>query len=225
MTVAWSVIHSVRAALLPVLFAVAVFVPPIEAQSEQESANELKRRVIEALHLHGSETVADVGCGDGFYTLPLARALGDGRVLAVDIDDAALSKLKGRLADQGLKNVETVKGKEDDPLITPESVDAVLIVNAYHEMPAHEAMLRHVRAGLKPGGTFVLMEGIWDSREKQSRDEQAKHHQLAAAIAKQELEAGGFEIISVRDPFLERPPDEDGKSRWWLITARRPLRP
>jgi hypothetical protein len=89
-------------------------------------------------------------------------------------------------------------------------------------MPAHEAMLRHVHAGLKPRGMFVLIEGIWDSRERQSRDEQTKHHQLAAGIARTELEAAGFEIVSVRDPFLERPPDEDGKSRWWLITARRP---
>jgi ubiquinone/menaquinone biosynthesis C-methylase UbiE len=199
-----------------------LLVRPVQAQSDEEAAAEIKRRVVAALQLHGDETVADVGCGDGFYTLPLARALGTGRVLAVDIDEAALSKLKGSLIDQGIKNVELVKGKEDDPLLTKESLDAVLIVNAYHEMPAHEVILRHVREGLKPGGTFVLMEGIWDSREKQSRDEQTKHHQLAPAIAKQELEAGGFEIISVRDPFVQRPPDEDGKSRWWLITARRP---
>jgi SAM-dependent methyltransferase len=215
-------INSARTALLSFSIALALLVPPLHAQSEQEAAAELKRRVIEALHLHGGETVADVGCGEGFYTFPLARALGSGKVLAVDIDEAALSKLKRGLAGQGIKNVEVVKGKEDDPLITPESLDAVLIVNAYHEMPAHEAMLRHVRAGLKPGGTFVLMEGMWDSREKQSRDEQTKRHQLAPAIAKEELEAAGFEIASVRDPFVERPPDEDGKSRWWLITARRP---
>lgn len=221
MRLAWSGIHSVRAALLPVFFAVALLTPPIHAQSEEQATAEIKRRVVETLQLRGGETVADVGCGDGFYTLPLARALGSGKVLAVDVDEAALSKLKGKLADQGIKNVETVKGKEDDPLLTHESLDAVLIVNTYHEMPAHEAMLRHVHAGLKPGGTVVLMEAIWESYERQPRDEQTKHHQLAAGIAKKELEAAGFEIVSVRDPFWERPPDDDGKSRWWLITARR----
>lgn len=67
------------------------------------------------------------------------------------------------------------------------------------------------------------MESIWENREKQSRDEQTKHHQLAPAIAKQEIETSGFEIVSLRDPFWERTPDEDGKSRWWVIVARRPV--
>src|SRR5262249_16160472 len=131
------------------------------------------------------------------------------------------SKLKEELAVQGIKNVETVKGKEDDPLLTRESLDTVLIINAYHEMPAHEAMLRHVHEGLKPGGTLVLMEAIWETHGREPRDKQTKHHQLAAGIARKELEAAGFEIVSVRDPFFERPRDDDGKSRWWLITARR----
>ena len=215
----WSRVHAVPSLFRPVFLAAALFASLVWAQSEEDA---LKRRVIDTLQLSGGETVADVGCGDGFYTIRLARTLAKGHVLAVDIDAAALAKLSRHLTDQGIKNAEVVKGKEDDPLLPPDSLDAVLIVNAYHEMPAHEAMLRHVRAALKRGGTFVLMEGIWDNREKQSRDEQTKHHQLAAAIAKQELEAGGFEIASVHDPFIERSPDEDGKSRWWLIVARRP---
>jgi SAM-dependent methyltransferase len=81
-------------------------------------------------------------------------------------------------------------------------LDAVLIVNAYHEMTEHEAILRHVRAALKSGGTFVLMEGIWDSHEGQTRDEQVKHHELAPRFAKQELQQAGFDVVELRDPFL-----------------------
>jgi ubiquinone/menaquinone biosynthesis C-methylase UbiE len=187
---------------------------------------EIKRRVIEALHLQGAPTVAEVGCGDGFYTIPLARALAsNGKVLAVDIDEAALSKLKKRLAEEGLKNVETIKGNPDNPLLPVNALDAVLIANAYHEMPAHEAMLRHIRDALRAGGVLVLMEGIWEKRENQSRDEQTSHHQLAPALAKVEVEKAGFEVLSVQDPFWERPPDEDGKSRWWLIVSRSPSIP
>jgi predicted methyltransferase len=131
------------------------------------------------------------------------------------MDDAQLFKLKQHLSEEGLKNVEVIKSTADDPKLPTDRLDAALIVNAYHEMTAHEDILRHVRAALKPGGTFVLMEGIWDSREGQSRDEQIKHHQLAPKLARQEVEKAGFEIVEVRDPFLERPPDEDGKSRWW----------
>jgi predicted methyltransferase len=153
----------------------------------------------------------------------LARFLGpSGKVYAEDISDAELIKLKEHLGKEGLKNVEVIKGAEDDPKLPADRLDAALIVNSYHEMTAHEAMLRHVRDGLKPGGVFVLMEGIWNSREGQSRDEQIKHHQLAPQFAKAEVEGAGFEIVALRDPFLERSPDEDGKSRWWLLVARKP---
>jgi len=198
---------------------------PSQPRSEEDRAADLKRRVIETLHLGPGDTAADVGCGDGFYTIPLARFLGPtGKVYAEDISDVELNKLKQHLSQEGLKNVEVIKGAEDDPKLPKDGVDAALIVNAYHEMTAHEVMLRHTLAALKPRGTFVLMEGIWDSREGQSRDEQIKHHQLAPKLAKQELEKAGFEIVEVHDPFLERAPDEDGKSRWWLIVARKPAR-
>jgi predicted methyltransferase len=193
-------------------------------RSEEDRATELKKRVVEILQLKPGDTAADVGCGDGFYTLPLARFLGpSGKVYAEDISDSELVKLKQHLTEEGLTNVEVVKGAADDPKLPADRLDATLIVNAYHEMTQHEAMLRHVRAALKSGGTFVLMEGIWDSRETQPRDEQVKHHQLAPRLARQEVQQAGFDIVELRDPFLERPPDENGKSRWWVLVARKPM--
>src|SRR5579863_10277270 len=213
-----------RRAIPALLIVSGVFAQTPQSQSEANRVAELKRRVIETLQLRAGDTAADVGCGDGFYTIPLAQFLGpSGKVFAEDISDAELFKLKEHLAKEGLKNVEVIKGAEDDPKLPLDRLDAALVVNAYHEMTAHEAMLRHTLAALKPGGTFVLMEGIWYSREKQSRDEQIKHHQLAPEVAKQEVEKAGFKIVEVRDPFLERPPDQDGKSRWWVLVARKPV--
>jgi predicted methyltransferase len=216
-----------RLAILLSLILFGVFGQPSQPpRSEEDRAAEMKRRVVETLNVRPGDTAADVGCGDGFYTIPLARFLGpSGKVYAEDISDAELIKLKEHLGKEGLKNVEVIKGAEDDPKLPADRLDAVLIVNSYHEMTAHAAMLRRVHDALKPGGTFVLMEGIWDSREAQSRDEQIKHHQLAPQLAKAEVESAGFEIVELRDPFLERQPDEDGKSRWWLIIARKPAAP
>jgi ubiquinone/menaquinone biosynthesis C-methylase UbiE len=181
--------------------------------------------VIETLNLRPGDTAADVGCGEGFYTIPLARFLGSsGKVYAEDISDIELTKLKENLGKEGLQNVEVIKGVVDDPKLPVGRLDAALIVNAYHEMTEHDAMLRHTMEALKPGGTFVLMEGIWESREAQSRDEQIKHHQLAPRLARGEVESAGFEIVGLRDPFIERTPDEDGKSRWWILVARKPVR-
>lgn len=210
------------AILLPLILC-GVFAQSPQPRSEEDRAAEMKRRVIETLRLHPGDTAADVGCGDGFYTIPLSHFLGpSGRVYAEDISDVELIKLKEHLAKEGLQNVEVIKGDEDDPRLPADRLDAALIVNAYHEMTAHEAMLRHTLAALKPGGTFVLMEGIWEAREAQSRDEQIKRHQLAPRLAKQEVEKAGFEIIELRDPFFVRAPDEDGNSRWWVLIARKP---
>jgi ubiquinone/menaquinone biosynthesis C-methylase UbiE len=217
-------IHSLlRCVLLLPLILNGVFGQSAQPQPEEAGVAEMKRRVIELLQLRPGDTAADVGCGDGFYTIPLAQHLTpSGKVLAIDIDEGALSKLREHLAEKGLRNVEIIKGAEDDPKLPVARVDAALIVNAYHEMTKPKPMLRHVLAALKPGALLILMEGISDIREKNSRDEQTKHHQLAPAFAKQEIEAAGFDIVEVRDPFTDRPPDVDEKSRWWVIIARKP---
>lgn len=203
----------------------ALFGQASQSRSEEERVAEMKTRVVALLGLKSGDTAADVGCGDGFYTIPLARFLGSsGRVYAEDISDGELVKLKQHLAEEGLKNVETIRGAVDDPKLPAGAVDGVLIVNAYHEMTAHEAMLRHVISALKPGGVLVVMDGIWNEHESLSREEQVKFHELAPALARPEVENAGFEIVEVRDPFIERAPDRDGKSRWWAIIARKPAR-
>jgi ubiquinone/menaquinone biosynthesis C-methylase UbiE len=213
----------VRSAILLLLIVSGVFSQPPQTQSEEDRTSEMKRRVIETLHLRAGETAADVGCGDGFYTIPLARFLGpSGRVFAVDIHDTELSKLRQHLGEEDLKNVEVIKGAEDDPKLAADRVDAALIANAYHEMPAHEAMLRHIQDALKQGGVLVVMERISDKREKEPRDELIKYHELAPQIVRQEVAGAGFEIVEVIDPFLGRLTDDEGKSRWWVLVARKP---
>ncbi len=183
----------------------------------------MKSRVVALLGLKSGDTAADVGCGDGFYTIPLARLLGPtGRVYAEDISDEQLEKLKRRLSEEGLKSVEVIKGATDNPKLPAAAVNGVLIVNAYHEMTAHEAMLNHVRSAMKPGGVLVVMDGMWNDHESRSREEQVKFHELAPTLAKAEVQRAGFEIVDVRDPFIERAPGRDGKSRWWAIIARKP---
>ena len=210
---------------IPIAFMLTVgvlFAQAPQSRSEEERVAEMTTRVVALLGLKSGDTAADVGCGDGFYTIPLARFLGpSGKVYAEDISDDQLSKLKKRLDEQGLRNVEVVNGAPEDPKLPQGILDGALIVNAYHEMTAHEAMLSHVISALKPGGVLVLMDGMWDEHESRSRDEQVKFHELAPTLAKSEVEKAGFQIVEVRDPFIERAPDRDGKSRWWTIIARK----
>src|SRR5260370_21634299 len=102
-----------------------------QPRSEEDRIAELKRRVVETLRLRPGDTAADVGCGDGFYTIPLARFLGpSGKVFAEDISDAELIKLKEHITKEGLKNVEAIKGADDDPRLPPDRPDDAMIVHA-----------------------------------------------------------------------------------------------
>ena len=100
-----------RRAMLLALIVSCLCGRPLQQRSEADQAAELKRRVIETLQLRVGDTAADVGCGDGFFTIPLARFLGpSGKVYAEDVDDAALLKLREHLEKEGLQNVEIIKG-------------------------------------------------------------------------------------------------------------------
>lgn len=104
-------------------------------------------------------TVCDMGCGNGFYSLPLAKMVGeDGQVLAVDVQPEMLSMLRERSELYGLTNISPILGSFHDPHLPPNSVDVVLLVDVYHEFSYPEQMLRAIRRALKPDGVAVLLE-------------------------------------------------------------------
>lgn len=173
--------------------------------------------ILVALGVVPGARVADVGAGDGFFTVRLARAVGPGgRVVAVDISREALDRLRARLEEDLLTNVDVVQGEVADPHLPVDSLDAVLIVNAYHEMDRFEAMLDHLRRALKPGGRLVLVEPLDPKLRGESRASQTKAHSLDAGSAERELRAAGFEVIGLRDPFVRREQSEE-----WLMIAQR----
>ena len=149
--------------------------------------------------------VADVGAGDGFFTTRLAGAVGSaGRVYAVDVSQSALARLTTRVKEQGLTNVEAILGAADDPKLPEGALDAVLIVNAYHEMQAHHAMLTAIRRALKPGGRLVILESVMAEQRGQPRESQESRHQLAPHFLQRDVLDAGFVITRVEDEFTRR---------------------
>jgi SAM-dependent methyltransferase len=173
--------------------------------------------VVEAVGATPGARVADVGCGDGFYTVRLARAVGpEGRVYAVDVSSSALDRLRAHLEREKLTNVEVIQGAADDPRL-PAGLDGVLIVNAYHEMADHQAMLRHIRQALKPTGRLVLVEPMSGARREESRAQQAGHHVIAPRFAEDDLLQSEFQVARLEDPFAALAGDS---RHYWLILAR-----
>lgn len=161
--------------------------------------------IFEAMGVVAGSVVADVGAGDGFFTTRLAKAVGPtGRVYAVDISASVLERLKTNAAREQLTNVEPVLGAPNDPKLPAATLDAALIVNAYHEMREHQSMLLAIRRALKPSGRLVIVEGVIDGQRGVPRSAQENRHFLAPQYLQQDAIAAGFVIARVEDPFTRR---------------------
>jgi precorrin-6B methylase 2 len=215
------------ALLVILLFAAAA---AAQTRSEQhsrlhheEAARESRERIpelFEAMDVRAGAVVADVGAGGGFLTVRLARAVGPtGRVFAVDVDARMIDRLRSRVEQEGLTNVEVVKGETDDPHLAASSIDAAVIVNSYHEMGEYEAMLEHLRRALKPRGRLVIVEPLSDKRRHASRHEQIRDHEIAPHFVEQEAREAGFQIVRLEDPFTTR----DTDVMWLLVAQPDPL--
>jgi predicted methyltransferase len=186
------------------------------AGDERREAWQKVDQIFAAMGVRSGATVADVGAGDGFFTSRLARAVGpDGRVFAVDVDEKALARLQKRLEDEGIRNVFVVKGTPTDPRLPERTLDAALIVNAYHEMREHQQMLSALRSALKPDGKLVIVEPISDTRRSHSRADQTKAHEIAPEFVLSDARRAGFRIVGMQDPFTSR-----GRDLEWLVVLQ-----
>jgi predicted methyltransferase len=173
--------------------------------ADPEADREKWQRVPElfaAMGVRDGATVADVGAGYGFLTVRLARAVGPtGKVYAVEIAPKAIAALRDLLAKSNITNATVVEGAEDDPRLPPGALDAIVMVNAYHEVADHATVLQRFREALKPGARLVLCEPLPTSRSGPSRAEQVKQHELSTDFIVAEVKAAGFEMVSRDDSF------------------------
>lgn len=176
--------------------------------------------ILQSLNLSSGMSVADIGCHEGYLTMKLVSLVGEkGLVMAVDVEQYKLNKLERRLKQKHIDNVKTILGDYDDPKLPISSLDAVVILDAYHEMDDYQQILRHIYQALKPGGRLVLVEPIAASRLKWTRKDQAGKHEIALRYVLADLKEAGFTIRSKKDPFINRPSKND---RMWMAVAIKP---
>ena len=128
---------------------------------ERESREKEERLtlLVKSLKLRPDMTVADIGAGSGVISMLIARQLGDGgQVLAVDIQDKMLERLKTRCRAAGIDNVKPVKGTIKSPNLKPGSVDLIVMVDVYHEFSFPYEMTLQLARSLKPGGRIAWVE-------------------------------------------------------------------
>lgn len=125
-------------------------------EREQEERTDL---LLTLLALKPGEIVADIGAGTGYFALPMARIVGEaGHVLAADIQPEMLAIIESRASQEGLSNVTPILATPTDPRLPVNTVNAVLLVDAYHEFSHPREVMNRVRDSLSPNGRVILVE-------------------------------------------------------------------
>jgi len=139
-------------------------------------------------------SVADIGAGEGYYTVRLAEKVGrKGRVLAEDIDPGAMERLGVRVQKERLDNVSIRIGQPEDPRLPDHSFDRVFMVHMYHEVAEPYAFLWHLRPALRPGGSVIVVDV----------DRPTDRHGMPPALLFCEFAAVGFRLVEfVRKPSV-----------------------
>ena len=136
--------------------------PIVGGTFSTEDARDRLGEAEEVMELAGVKkgmSVADVGAGEGYYTIRLARVVGaKGRVLAEDILPDVRDSLSDRVQRESLDNVAVKLGTPDNPMLPGQSFDRVFLVHMYHEVESPYAFLWHMRDGVKPDGLVIVVD-------------------------------------------------------------------
>lgn len=119
---------------------------------------EMPDDVVANMKLKPNEVVADIGAGSGYFSFRIAKLVPQGKVLSVDIQQEMLDIIEQRKNKDGVSNIEGVLGDIDNPHLSNQSIDAAIMVDAYHEFSHPFEMINGIYDALRPGGRIFLLE-------------------------------------------------------------------
>jgi ubiquinone/menaquinone biosynthesis C-methylase UbiE len=162
--------------------------PIVSPRYSNEDARDSVREAQIVMHLadlQAGMNVADIGAGEGYYTVRLAPLVGKkGRVLAEDIVPQTRDNLAARVQRDNLQNVAVRLGKPNDPLLPAASFDRIFMIHMYHEVERPSEFLWHLRDALKPEGRIVVVDA----------DRPTDRHGTPPKLLVCEFEAIGYEL-------------------------------
>ncbi|HLY61805.1 MAG TPA: methyltransferase domain-containing protein [Terriglobia bacterium] len=173
--------------------------------------------VMDKLGIKAGSVVGDVGCGSGYFTFHFAARVGaDGKVYAEDLEPDLLAKIQARAAQEKLRQIEVLQGTADDPSLPEGKLDAILVMNAYHEMKNYDAMLRGMFKALKPGGVLAIIDH--EAEPGQPRSEYQQGHRIPAELVREDLARNGFRFLRSEPGFLST----DTHKNFFFLIFRKP---
>jgi len=163
-------------------------------------------RVMDTLGIQPGKNVADIGAGSGWFSVRAARRVQQtGLVYAVDINSEAIRYIEERTRRENIGNVRTIVSKPDDPLLPPESIDAVLLLKTYHEVADPVALLKNLRKALRPGAKVGIID----------RNGTGENHGVNRDIVLREVAQAGYSLTAEYD-FVK----PDGEDDFLVLESR-----
>jgi arsenite methyltransferase len=154
-------------------------------------------QIMDAVRVADGSTVADIGAGAGWFTIRLAQRVGPkGLVYAQDVQRVMLDAIKRRVQREGLENVTTVQAHGNDPNLPENTLDAILMVDAYQEVENRVVYLRNLANALKPKGRIGIVN--WKpGRGGPGPDD--PNERVAQSAAEADAAAAGLKVIAHED--------------------------
>ena len=155
--------------------------------------------LIDVLKLQKGSNVADIGAGDGDFTLALARHVGSkGQVYSTELGADSVAFLQNAVSEAEYTNIKVVKGHPERTNLPKECCNAVFMRKVYHHIDAPSTMNKSIWASLKPGGRVAIIDFVprGSASEDPKRRDSIGHHGVTADAVAEELKAAGFTLIS-----------------------------
>jgi ubiquinone/menaquinone biosynthesis C-methylase UbiE len=192
-----------------------IWLGAVHAQEDWAKRDAWQRpdEVLDALKLKAGSAVADVGAGPGYFTFHLAARVGaQGKVYAVDLQNSVLEEIRRRAEKEKLGQITAVRGEVNDPKLPAESLDAILVMNAYHEFVEHDAMMQGMLRALKPGGLLAVIDAQADGNEE--RGDSERRHTLPKRFVLEDAERIGFRFVKELPGFTN---SNRGRTYYFLL--------
>jgi len=160
-----------------------------------------REAVVSFLRLRGDETVVDYGAGTGVYTLSVAEAVPEGRVIAVEAIPRLAETLRGKLSYDLAGRVDIVETATNEVPVPDGSADRVVMVDVLHHLYDQPGALDEVVRLLRPGGLFVVVD--WGDRERPVGPPPG--HVLGLGVVREIVAGMGLDVVEAHEPGTELP--------------------
>jgi ubiquinone/menaquinone biosynthesis C-methylase UbiE len=149
--------------------------------------------ILDEIEFNRDYVAADLGCGSGFFTIPLSGKVK--RVYAIDVQKAMLNYLEQKIENRRIKNITPLLSKENEIPIENECVDLLVSINVLHEFADKEKMIQEIRRVLRKDGKAVIV----DFNKEETGFGPPEAIRLSKIQVKHLFEKNGFTVLKLKD--------------------------